>query len=45
VPPFLQVEALQQENLDLRRRAEEHDEELAAACEANRRLMTDLNHR
>jgi chromosome segregation ATPase len=40
-----QIEALQQENLDLRRRAEERDEELAAAREANRRLMTELNHR
>jgi hypothetical protein len=38
-----QVQALQQENLDLRRRAEERDEELAAAREANRRLMTELN--
>jgi hypothetical protein len=40
-----QVEALQQGNLDLRRRAEERDEERAAAREANRRLMTELNHR
>lgn len=39
-----QVQALQQENLDLRRRAEERDEELAAAREASRRLMTELNH-
>jgi len=38
-----QVQALQQENLDLRHRAEERDEELAAR-EANRRLMTELNH-
>jgi chromosome segregation ATPase len=38
-----QIEALQQENLDLRRRAEEREEELAAAREANRRLMTELN--
>ena len=38
-----QVQALQQENLDLRRRAEEREEELAAAREANRRLMTELN--
>lgn len=38
-----QIQALQQENLDLRRRAEERDEELAAAREANRRLMTELN--
>jgi murein DD-endopeptidase MepM/ murein hydrolase activator NlpD len=38
-----QVEALRQENLDLRRCAEDHDEELAAAREANRRLMTELN--
>ena len=40
-----QVQALQQENLGLRRRAEEREEELAAAREANRRLMTELNHR
>jgi hypothetical protein len=39
-----QVQALRQENLDLRRRAEEREEELAAAREANRRLMTELNH-
>jgi chromosome segregation ATPase len=39
-----QVQALQQENLDLRRHVEERDEELAAAREANRRLMTELNH-
>lgn len=38
-----QVQALQQENLGLRRRAEEREEELAAAREANRRLMTGLN--
>jgi cell division protein FtsB len=38
-----QIQALQQENLDLRRHAEERDEELAAAREANRRLMTELN--
>ena len=38
-----QIQALQQENLDLRRRAEEREEELAAAREANRRLMTELN--
>jgi hypothetical protein len=38
-----QVQALRQENLDLRRRAEERGEELAAAREANRRLMTELN--
>ena len=38
-----QIQALQQENLDLRRRAEERDEELAAAREANRRLMAELN--
>ena len=38
-----QVQALQQENLDLRHRAEEREEELAAAREANRRLMTELN--
>jgi hypothetical protein len=39
-----QVQALRQENLDLRRRTEECEEELAAAREANRRLMTELNH-
>jgi chromosome segregation ATPase len=38
-----QIQALQQENLDLRRRAEERDEELAAAREANRRLMNQVN--
>lgn len=38
-----QISPLQQENLDLRRRAEEREEELAAAREANRRLMTELN--
>jgi hypothetical protein len=38
-----QVQALQQENLDLRRRAEEREEELAAAREANRRLMNQVN--
>ena len=38
-----QIQALQQENLDLRRRAEERDEELAAAREANRRMMAELN--
>lgn len=38
-----QVQALQQDNLDLRRRAEEREEELAAAREASRRLMTELN--
>jgi hypothetical protein len=39
-----QIQGLQQENLDLRRRAEEREEELSAAREANRRLMTELNH-
>jgi Family of unknown function (DUF6262) len=39
-----QIQALRQENLDLRRHAEERDEELAAAREASRRLMTELNH-
>jgi hypothetical protein len=39
-----QIQALQQENLGLRRHAEEREEELAAAREANRRLMTELNH-
>jgi hypothetical protein len=38
-----QMLALRQENLDLRRSAEEREEELAAAREANRRLMTELN--
>lgn len=38
-----QLQALQQENLDLRHRAEEREEALAAAREANRRLMTELN--
>jgi chromosome segregation ATPase len=38
-----QVQALQQENLDLRRRTEEREEELAAAREANRRLMNQVN--
>jgi DNA repair exonuclease SbcCD ATPase subunit len=38
-----QIQALRQENLGLRRRAEEREEELAAAREANRRLMTELN--
>jgi chromosome segregation ATPase len=38
-----QIQALEQENLDLRRHAEEREEELAAAREANRRLMTELN--
>jgi cell division septum initiation protein DivIVA len=38
-----QIQALQQENLDLRRRAEERDEELAAAREANRKMMAELN--
>jgi hypothetical protein len=38
-----QIQALRQENLDLRHRAEEREEELAAAREANRRLMTELN--
>jgi hypothetical protein len=38
-----QIQALQQENLDLRRHAEERDEELAAAREANRRMMAELN--
>ena len=38
-----QIQALQQETLDLRRHAEDREEELAAAREANRRLMTELN--
>ena len=38
-----QIQTLRQENLHLRRRAEEREEELAAAREANRRLTTELN--
>ena len=38
-----QIQGLEQANLDMRRRAEEREEELAAAREANRRLMTELN--
>ena len=38
-----QVQALRQENLDTRRRAEEREEELAAARETNRRLMNQIN--
>jgi hypothetical protein len=38
-----QIQALQQETLDLRRTVEERDEELSAAREANRQLMTELN--
>jgi chromosome segregation ATPase len=38
-----QIQGLEQANLDLRRHAEEREEELAAAREANRRLMTELN--
>jgi hypothetical protein len=38
-----QIGTLQQENLDLRSRAEEHKEELAAARETSRWLITELN--
>jgi hypothetical protein len=37
-----QLQALQQENLNLRRSVENREKELAAAREANRRLMTEL---
>ena len=40
-----QAGSLRQQNLDLRKTLEERDEELAAAREANRRLMAELNHR
>jgi Family of unknown function (DUF6262) len=40
-----QADSLRQQILDLRKTLEEHDEELAAAREANRRLMAELNHR
>ena len=40
-----QADSLRQQILDLRKTLEERDEELAAAREANRRLMTELNHR
>jgi len=38
-----QADSLRQQILDLRKTLEERDEELAAAREANRRLMTELN--
>jgi len=40
-----QADSLRQQILDLRKTLEERDEELAAAREANRRLMAELNHR
>jgi hypothetical protein len=40
-----QADGLRQQILDLRKALEERDEELAAAREANRRLMAELNHR
>jgi chromosome segregation ATPase len=40
-----QADSLRQQILDLRTTLEERDEELAAAREANRRLMAELNHR
>ena len=40
-----ELDKLGQQILDLRRTLEERDEELAAAREANRRLMAELNHR
>ena len=40
-----QAGSLRQQILDLRKTLEERDEELAAAREANRRLMAELNHR
>ena len=40
-----EVQKLGQQILDLRRALEERDEELAAAREANRRMMAELNHR
>jgi len=39
-----QADSLRQQVLDLRKTVQERDEELAAAREANRRLMTELNH-
>ena len=39
-----QADSLRQQILDLRKTLGERDEELAAAREANRRLMTELNH-
>lgn len=40
-----QADSLRQQILDLRKTLDERDEELAAARETNRRLMTELNHR
>ncbi len=40
-----QAGSLRQQILDLRKTLEERDEELAAAREASRRLMAELNHR
>jgi hypothetical protein len=40
-----QADSLRQQILDLRKTLQERDEELAAAREANRRLMAELNHR
>ena len=40
-----QADSLRQQILDLRKTLGERDEELAAAREANRRLMAELNHR
>ena len=40
-----QADSLRQQILDLRKTLDERDEELAAAREANRRLMAELNHR
>ena len=39
-----QADTLRQQALDLRRTLEEREEELAAAREANRRMMAELNH-
>jgi chromosome segregation ATPase len=39
-----QADTLRQQILDLRKTLDERDEELAAAREANRRLMAELNH-
>jgi Family of unknown function (DUF6262) len=40
-----QADGLRQQVLDLRKALEERDEELAAAREANRKMMAELNHR
>jgi hypothetical protein len=40
-----QADSLRQQILDLRKTLGERDDELAAAREANRRLMAELNHR